>query len=393
MKSIDLFTAEIDDLDIAIADLEKQLAGFSLQKNSAGIVFAHPDTDFQELSTKLQQKIPVSLVGCTAMAMLTTKGFQTEGISVHIMTGDDCTFVTGVTEEVNLDNIQEKIQNLYQEKVNGEEPKVIIAYGNLPMDVPGDTLKNCMDVVSKGVPLYGGLASDNFTRDQCKVFCDDQIIHYGVAILAICGGVQPALQYQFSVANFLDYEAEITAVQGNKVQKLGDKTLMEAIKDAGMLVLDKELFCEYAGAPFRVKYQNAAGDNIEYMRHLVCVDKKEGSGIFLGSMPQGAKVKIALLSRDDIHNSVAAAVKTAINQVYRTKNYKYHTVLVTSCASRLMNYSKDITNEALEYVSVVAHGMSMSGFYSFGEFCPIEGNKSGKQYNAFHNTTFTILLM
>ena len=49
MKSVALFTEEIDDLERAVAELQKQCQGFDFQQHSAGLLFAHPDTDLEEL--------------------------------------------------------------------------------------------------------------------------------------------------------------------------------------------------------------------------------------------------------------------------------------------------------------------------------------------------------
>lgn len=54
MKSVALFTDEIDDLDLAIDELVSQFGDFKLEAHSAGLLFAHPDTDLEELAGRLQ---------------------------------------------------------------------------------------------------------------------------------------------------------------------------------------------------------------------------------------------------------------------------------------------------------------------------------------------------
>ena len=145
--------------------------------------------------------------------------------------------------------------------------------------------------------------------------------------------------------------------------------------------------------PFRVTYTTEDGDEIQYMRHLAQIDETDGAGVFLGKVPKGAQVEVALVSRKDIHDSVAAVAKESLRKVLGTADYTYSSVLVTSCASRLMSYSREISRETTEYVSLIPEGISMCGFYSFGEFCPAESLNTHKNINSFHNATFTMLVM
>ena len=38
-------------------------------------------------------------------------------------------------------------------------------------------------------------------------------------------------------------------------------------------------------------------------------------------------------------------------------------------------------------------GVSFMGYYAYGEYCPMKGMKTGKEYNNFHNFTFTLLII
>ncbi|MGM9540591.1 FIST N-terminal domain-containing protein [Anaerovibrio sp.] len=396
MKSVALFTDEIDDLDVAIDELVSQFGDFRLEAHSAGLLFAHPDTDLQELADRLQDRFGLPIIGTTAVAMFTMEGFKKEGISLQILTSADCGFHVGCTDELTPDNARREITALYNRLTAGvddDDVKLVLAYGNPTLDMMGEDFVDTLDELSKGTAVYGGQASDSFVMDDCRVVCGSQVRQYALALIVVTGRAKKIIHYGFNVASTLDYEGTVTELQGNMVMKLDGVPLAEAIAQAGISINTDINVCDYVSTPFRIRYRTEDGEEIEMMRQLAFVDKETGGGMFLGKVPLGANVQIGIISKEDIHDSVEAVARDALSEVRQNPDYGFSTVIITSCASRLMSYANDIELEAQGYVHMIPEGMSMSGFYSFGEICPGRTAGSHREKNAFHNTTFTMLVM
>ena len=62
MKSIAVYTEEMDDLEVGVAELLKQIESFELLTSTVGILFAHPDTDFEELMERLLPNVDFPIV-------------------------------------------------------------------------------------------------------------------------------------------------------------------------------------------------------------------------------------------------------------------------------------------------------------------------------------------
>ena len=115
MDSIVLYTEEIDDLQEAVHDLFEQAKDFPLKKNSLAILFAEEDTDYPELYQFLSDKWKFPVIGCTAMAMLLGKqGYCGTGISILLLTADDCEFAAGMTGELSRENYESQITETMQ---------------------------------------------------------------------------------------------------------------------------------------------------------------------------------------------------------------------------------------------------------------------------------------
>lgn len=61
---------------------------------------------------------------------------------------------------------------------------------------------------------------------------------------------------------------------------------------------------------------------------------------------------------------------------------------------RQVYYTKILLENSpnVSIVDMIPRGMEMSGFYAYGEVCPVKTNEN-RLRNAFHNTTFSLLVM
>lgn len=396
MKSISLFTEEMDDLETGVKELKQQAASFTLQKNTVGIVFAHADTELEELGERLQAAFGFPVIGCTALSMFAEhEGYMTDGISLQIFTADDCSFVTGLTEELSLDNFEEAITEAYtsmRAKLD-EEPKIIIAFANKTHEMSGDQFVDVLNSISNNTPVFGGFASDNFVFEDCRVFENEKVRKAGVTMLVISGRIKPVFKSQFSVGTIAEFDEVVTESEGNTVYTLGDKSFVDAIKDTGINYLGAETLVDFVGTPFLITYSAEDGKEVQILRNLASIDYENGSGSFLGYIPEGARIQIAMISKKDIAKSVGQAIQSAIIDVSNEREFQYTTALIVSCASRLMSFSNDIAVETAGYTNIVPKGIEFSGFYSFGELCPIVRKDDDKLFNCFHNSTFTFVVM
>ena len=114
IKSIVLYTEEIDDLELAAEELASQAQNFEFKKNNVAIVYMDAETEYKELYPLLKSKWDIPFVGMTAMAMLTgEQGYCKSGISMMILTSDDSKFAVGMTEKLDNGNCKEEIKNTH----------------------------------------------------------------------------------------------------------------------------------------------------------------------------------------------------------------------------------------------------------------------------------------
>ena len=394
MESIVLYTEEIDDLQEAVREIFEQAEGFLLKKNSLAILFTEDETDYPELYDLLAGKWKFPVVGCTAMAMLLGKqGYCGTGISVLLLTADDCEFAAGITDDLNKGNYERLIGDKLEELKAGlsSEIKLVISYGGMVTDeqnVAGDDIVAAIDKASGGVPLFGGLAADGFNFNRFRVFCNGTVKQSGQVMVLVAGNIEPKFVYANSVENRASFFYEVTESRSNQVIRLGNGTFMDALKREDMQVSKTDVLGDYILSPFVLTIHQPNGDSVEVARNLSVLNQETGAGCFLGAVPEGSTLSIGIINRSDVQKSVNLSFDKILNEI---REHGYKTLLCTSCCARFLALASNINAEVEAYTGRVPEGVSLAGLYSYGEYCPVRGNKTGELYNMFHNFTFTIL--
>ena len=395
MRSKTFFSDMIDEIDEAVEDIVEQIKGFELSKNSMGIVFADEEMDYPAFYEAFHKEFDFPLMGCTAMATLFGDiGYCDSGVSLMVLTADDCEFALEITDSLDKSNGDAEIAGAYERASSklSEKEKLVISYGVVATnqnDVSGDGLIKRLDEVVQGVPIFGGLATEAFNYKESKVFCNDKAIDSGLVIALISGNINPKYVSVNSIENKSTFSFDITKSEGNIIYELNGKSLVKTLEDLDFIADKEDVIGDYLLSPFVVTMEQPSGDKVYAARNLSYLNLEEGSGTFLGFMPEGAGLSIGIINREDVQKSVQLAFSTMEEMIGGKSGYE--TLLCTTCCARFLALANDVKAEARVCQEQTPEGFSLFGMYSYGEFCPIKGEKTGKDYNMFHNFTFTIL--
>lgn len=397
MDSRVVYTDIIDEPSEAAREIFDKLDGFVFRKNSLAIIFMEEDTDYHGLYEILSGKWDFPIIGCTAMAMITgSEGFVNEGLACMIMSADDCRFAAGVTDELTPENYQEQIARVYSGLSSelGEEEQVVLAYGVCVTEknnVSGDDLLMATNMVCGSKPIFGGLASDELSFRKMKVFCNDKEVESGQVMALISGNIHPKYMHITSIDNLVNSKVyTITKSKDNIVYEVDGEPLMDVLEREQFGTEKTDVLRDYLHTPFVVTIEQRDGGHVSSARNLSVLDHENKSGIFLGYMPEGAKLEIGFVNRERVKATLSEVMYAMMNYV-AASDKDYGTVLCTSCASRYIVISTQIKDESSMWVDRLPEGFGYLGMYSYGEFCPTTDEGSGQDYNMFHNFTYAML--
>ena len=396
MDSITLYTEEIDELSEAADELFAQAESFSFKKNSMAIIFVEEETDYEGLYAILSGKWKFPIMGCTAMAMFHgDRGYCDVGISVMLLTADDCEFSVGMTGELTKDNYNSEIASVYgrlKSALDGKE-KLVITYGGMVTsehNVGGDDLVNAISAQGENVPVYGGSAADNFNSKNIKVFCGDRVTGSGQVMALVAGNIHPRFVSINSIEKKGSYAYEVTRSDGNRVFRLGQDSFVGTLRRENMATDKPDVFVDYLLTPFIVSISKPNGDKVEAARSLSVLNMEDGSGSFLGAVPEGAVLNIGIVRREDVQKTVGKAMDEILSKMKET-GQEYKTMLCTTCCARFLALGGNVSAETDSFKGFIPPSISLMGMYSNGEYCPARGNVTGEEYNMFHNFTFSVL--
>ena len=396
MNSIVLYTQEIDNLNEAVEELFEQAKDFEFKQNSVALVFCEEDTEYPKLYEKLKEKWNIPFIGSTAMAMMNDKeGFCNVGISVLLLSADDCTFEAGISGKINLHNYEKEISEVYKplsDKLNNEE-KMVIAYSVIATSddaVCGDDLLNAISTVNPNVPIFGGLASDNFNFTGNRIFFNETESSDGIVMLLVSGNVKPKYVSINSIENRAMFSYEITESKGNRVFKLGEYSFIDILGKENITTDKSDVLGDFLLSPFVVSKKMPNGEDVESARNLSGLNHEDGSGLFLGAMPEGSMLGVGIINREDVQKSVKTALSKTLDDLDESE-YTYSTFFCNTCAARFLALASNTDAEANVCLEAFPKGKAFFGLYAYGEFCPVKGSSGKEEYNMFHNFTFTIV--
>lgn len=173
----------------------------------------------------------------------------------------------------------------------------------------------------------------------------------------------------------------ITRSKGNVLYELDGKPALALYKE-----YLGELASELPGSgllfPMRLQLEGNVGD-VEVVRTLLAVDEKEQSMTFAGDMPQGVVSTLMKANFDRLVEGASGAAKMSTHSLGANAEL----AILISCVGRKLVLKDRIEEETEAVRSMFGEDTVMTGFYSYGEICPIAPTE--KQCR-LHNQTMTI---
>jgi len=374
IKSINAVTREIDDIDVAVNEINSALdLEKNLLKNSLGIISCFSEFADTGVLKAVCDALPFDCIGATTTMCSAEKETDQLLLAITVLTSDDCSFETialqiGDDYEKTIGNDLTKVLGK-----NEEKPAIILSYFPLMQTVSGDMILTAVDNATGGIPLFGTMAIDH-TPDYSTI-CT---IHNGEAYreAAVLGLIYGNVGYSFEIAS-LDEEkigkqkAIITESSGNILIGVNGKPALEYMNEIG--ITRTELETGLGILPLVVDHK----DGTKPVARAVFALTPDGHTVCGGAMPVGATLAVGRIFMNDVLQTTEKSVKQL--------NAMDGVLLSYSCMARFLALGADSDAEAVK-VSEIAGGRNYMFAISGGEICPLP-DADGKLINLFHNYT------
>jgi hypothetical protein len=328
------------------------------------------------------------VIGCTTDGEISTTGFSLNSVVVLAWASDNIRLHTAKVEQISKDShgagmtLAEKFQTL-------NSPYIQIFCDGLGGNAD-QVLQGIKTRLGDHIKIAGGTAGDGAMFKQTYQYYNERVLSYSLVGVAFEG------DFHFATGVGCGWfpvglTKEVTKAVGNVVYELDGQPALEVYKK----FLGKHArYLPAVGVEYPLGVMGRYGD-IEDTSYFLCratmgVDPQAGSITFAGDVPQGAKVKMTMGNEADIIGAVEKATQSALNELqYNNPAVKPKAAFLYSCMARRIVLGSKTGEEVLAIQKIIGSDVPIIGFYTYGEYAPID--KHGHSY--FHNETATLTII
>lgn len=234
-----------------------------------------------------------------------------------------------------------------------------------------------------GVSMTGGMAGDGADFVKTIIGLDDTPSVGNVVTVAFYGDSLKVGYGSLGGWDAFGLERIITKSKNNILYELDNRSALSLYKE---YLGDRAKDLPSSGLLFPIKLtiKNHNGEHSEVVRTILGINEKEGSMTFAGDMPEGSR---AMFMRANFERIIDAANGASNLSLSDMNNERPDLAILISCIGRKLVLGSRVEEELEAVRKSLGEDPFMTGFYSYGEFCPTVG---ASNQCSLHNQTMTI---
>ncbi len=391
IKAATVFTYELDDPQLALAEVKKQLEEkITFLKNSVGIIMCDPEFIASRVVTALAEGLPFPIAGTTTTSQAVPSEAGVLMLTMLVLTSDDASFSTGLAEQIREgEDMFAALSGPYQEAATKlpEKPKLAIIFPPLILGNAGDCYVEVFEKLVPNTPIFGTIAiDDSMTYENSAPICGVNSGHTMLSFILISGDITPRFfMATISGKRLLPYSGEITKSSGNIIEEINDVTAADYFESIGLAkngVIDEGV----QFLPLLLDFKKREDyDGVPVVRALVTFDEC-GAGICRGNIYENSVFKMSTFDGEDVLETTTALM----DKLNNLENV--NAILMFSCMVRRMSFGNESLAEAQRIAEIMNPNTPYMMAYSGGEICPTSYSL-GAVTNRFHNYSLIVCVL
>ena len=378
-------TEEIDGAYAAADLLEQCAVALDGAAPQAGLLLACHDLEFEGFLAAIFEAHPdLRLIGCTTLAPISSASTYAEGsTTLTLFASDVIDFTSGLGTGVASDVGLAAREAILQATTGTDKPPALAIVTPSVEGFDPTALSVAMgEVLGDNVPVFGGGAVPDFPvtapwEGGTQIFGRD-LVTDALPVLLLSGPLVVSVGVRHGW------------------KPVGRKAIVTRSKNEQVYEIDGEpvvdFYRHYLGATGEPAIANPLAiidpeTGRTYLRAPLAWDESEGSATFLGSVPEGSIVQIAMASTDEILEGSQASVADALSGF--AEGVRPVGALISACAVRSFLLGTKTSTEVENIKDRLGADITIAGFYAYGEIGPLELNTASR----FHNETCVTVLI
>lgn len=249
------------------------------------------------------------------------------------------------------------------------------------LHVNGTKLVNGLtSILPESVAVTGGLAGDQARFKETVVGLNSPAETDTIVVIGFYGDTIKIGYGSMGGWDPFGPERLVTKASASVLYELDGKSALELYKK---YLGDQAKDLPASGLLFPLSLRRE-GKETGLVRTILSIDEKEGSMTFAGDVPEGYYVRLMKANFERLVDGAEGAANMS-HEAFGTSHPDL--AILISCVGRKLVLKQRVEEEVERVQEVLGNTTAMTGFYSYGEICPVTPTE--KQCE-LHNQTMTI---
>lgn len=350
-------------------------------KPTLAIVFSSVSHNFKELGSLFKGQ-NIDMIGCSTAGEIINGTLNEASIAVLLL-NIDRNWYKIVEEEFTHQGIYKAAFNLGKDAIEYfENPGMIVMSGGLTIDAE-ELVSGLRDGVVRSIPIFGGLAGNDFSKMRTFAFTNSWVSYQGLAALVIDLDKVSVHGRAISGWEPVGGENVITKAKANVVYQINGESAYDVfIRYFGLSDdPDSSKMDQLIALQTNYPFQLVRDEGYAVLRSPMLINKDDGSIILTASVKEGDKFRFSYSPGFEV-------IEQTIQEfgVFYEKNPDPDALILFSCKGRHGAFGPMLEDE-IEGI-YEQWKKPLIGFLSYGEI-----GDMGKGMCEFHNETCSLVLL
>lgn len=327
------------------------------------------------------------LAGCSTAGEITGNGLQEDGCVITALRFDSAR-VKAAAAEVESIAASLSAGTTLGQALAGPDLVGVLVFGR-GLDINGSALiDGLVAQIGAVVPISGGLAGDGGAFKQTWTLAPTGVSDRQVIAVGFYG-----TSLRFGHGSFGGWEPfgptrKITRANGNILYELDGESALSIYKRYLGSYADE---LPASGLLYPLEMLNENCSTLGLIRTILGIDETAGSLILAGAVNENDYLRLMHASTGALIEGAEKAAQASVGRLGREAETEagQGLALLVSCVGRKLVMGDQVDDEILAVADQIGPGFTLTGFYSYGEICPMEGSTDCK----LHNQTMTVTLL
>lgn len=243
-----------------------------------------------------------------------------------------------------------------------------------------DLARGLADYLPQGIVVTGGLAGDQARFEETVTLYNDDVQKDMVVAVGFYGSKLRVGYGSMGGWDSFGLDRLITKSKGNVLYELDGKPALDLYK---LYLGERAKDLPASGLHFPLSLR-LKGSGASLVRTILSVKEADKSVVFAGDVPEGQTVRLMKANAERLVDGASGAAQMSVRKINLSRE---SLAVLVSCVGRKLVLKQRVEEEIESVKEVMGDNAVLTGFYSYGEICPVNEKDTRCE---LHNQTMTI---